>query len=104
MEKKMAECSWCGGSGTVEWGPPFPVAQESLLDNFAGLAMQGMLVGRMARANLDDCVGWTEEMLAEDAYKQAEAMLAERERRMKPIKCSIDADLDTGEVKGGCEE
>ena len=50
--------------------------QVSLLDHFAGLAMQGMIssAGIGSRSDI---------MVAERSYDLAEAMLAERKRRMR---------------------
>ena len=63
----------------------------TLLDHFAGLAMQGLLARRGGYTDDDtapDTDGFrqdvpTTEITAEYAYNQAEAMIAERARRMK---------------------
>jgi hypothetical protein len=46
----------------------------SLRDHFAGLAMQGLIVADRER-------DWDIKLNADDAYKQADEMLAEREKR-----------------------
>jgi len=48
--------------------------QEALRDHFAGLAMQELMAA-------DVRVIWDNESIAELAYDQADAMLAEREKR-----------------------
>jgi hypothetical protein len=47
--------------------------QEALRDHFAGLAMQGLLA-----ADYND---WDYEKLALTSYEQADAMMAEREKK-----------------------
>lgn len=62
--------------------PAFPIKQPlssdflglTMLDHFAGLAMQAM-VNRESR--------WEENGIAEEAYKQANAMLKERAKWIK---------------------
>lgn len=55
---------------------------SELLDHFAGLAMQGML----ANSRFDYCPLGSEDVnfIVVDAYGIAEAMLAERAKRMQP--------------------
>jgi hypothetical protein len=48
--------------------------QITLRDHFAGLAMQGLIVADRER-------DWDIKLNADDAYKQADEMLAEREKR-----------------------
>lgn len=59
----------------------------SLLDYFAGQAMAGMLANESITNGLNAIADSEDEdvpqMIAIDAYEQAEAMLTERERRMK---------------------
>ena len=74
-------------------GPAHPVTKDNgfgyeytipgnltILDHFAGLAMQGMLAdpsqyGTEAKQNPDKCAAW--------AYQQAQCMIAERKRLME---------------------
>lgn len=58
-----------------------PLLTDSLLDYFAVKAMQGMLSGHFAHYGHDDY--WKRDAIAEEAYEMAEAMMAERQRRLK---------------------
>lgn len=71
-------------------GPAFPRSGEtadcepqdgmSLRDWFAGMAMQG-LIAAGAHTPEDVTAKFTDELVASWSYSQADAMLAERERR-----------------------
>ena len=63
-------------SYTLKEGNYEPHGGLSMLDYFAGQALLGYKAGGLTHS-------WRMDFLAEQCYNAAEAMLAERERRMK---------------------
>ena len=73
------------GDSNTPGGAPYPFNEGmTLLDHFAGLAMQGIMGNSDYADSFQPSQSMAHEGIASHAYKLASAMIAERNRLMNP--------------------